>query len=128
MATTSERSIPRQVKDNLVLTERPPRGYQSRPLTVENSVEAAAAGTVEARNASTETRDVETRHERFRRLGNARTRKAIIDLRHLGSLGTGRYERRPEDVDKIATILVDEVQKCIHRLRVGMDEPLEDII
>lgn len=93
-----------------------------------SSMERLALGVSESVSASTATRDRETRHEKFKRLGNVRARRVITDLRKLGMLGTSYYERKPEDVDKIATVLVGEMQKCIQRLRVGMDEPVEDII
>lgn len=58
----------------------------------------------------------ESKSDKFRRLATMRTNKAIAAIRGLGKLGTGQYERTPEEVEKIFEAIGAESKVAYDRL------------
>lgn len=90
------------------------------------SVQALAPSAAAVRDLSTATRNTESRHDKFVRIGNRYMRNAMYAIRRLDKLSN--YDRSQEEVDKIAAVLVSEVEKTVARLRQGLDDPIGDIL
>ena len=70
----------------------------------------------------------ETAHDKFVRLGNDRTKKAIKAIRRIGLLGSPAYERTSVEIEKIRQALQKTVDETIIRLKGRQVDEIEDIL
>ena len=71
----------------------------------------------------------ETKHDRFIRLINHRSKPVIKYLRMIGRLGTPDYERTSAEIDAIEAAIKIELEKAIAALRRGHETAeIKDIL
>lgn len=63
--------------------------------------------------------ETESKADKFKRLGSARVAKAIKAIGNIGNLGGPNYEKTPEQVEKIASALVNAVTATCERLKAS---------
>ena len=76
------------------------------------------------------TKENETKAEKFVRVANGRTKKAIKQLRLIKQVvGSKNYDMEQEQVTKLITVLYDEVTAIdnAYNARTKSKEPIEDV-
>lgn len=72
---------------------------------------------------------VETKHEKFRRIGNDRAKRLIKRMILMGNLGSADYEATPEELDRLVRVLQDQFNRMVVRLKErGKSEEIADIL
>lgn len=65
---------------------------------------------------------VESKAEKFRRLGTMRVTKVIKTLRHIGNLFTTNYQWTTEQADKVVSLISDELAAIKSRIAGKKDD------
>lgn len=71
----------------------------------------------------TDNKPAETKNQKFIRLANARTSRAIKMVYNIGNLGGAGYESTPEQREKIITTLTEAVESVRVRLNKETSKP-----
>lgn len=66
--------------------------------------------------------EVETKHDKFKRLATPRVTNALKKIELIGNLATSAYEYSPEEVDKIFSALQQTVESTKNRFSKSKKE------
>ncbi len=66
--------------------------------------------------------EVETKHDKFKRLATQRVTNALKKIELIGNLATASYESSPEEVEKIFTSLQQAIENTKNRFSKSKKE------